>query len=253
MTHREQDPRGGQAGRADPIQPPSGVPPLPLMELEARILHEGQGLLVVHKPAGWPTSGRSLGDPDCLQYALIQRSGQMVWAVHQLDADTSGINVFVLEKALVPHWQQRLRSPNGEKTYLAIVDGRATFEQRTVDLPIGPLTEGGWGVSPTGKHALSHLRVRARGEDCSLLEVMIETGRTHQIRIHLAALGHPLIGEDWYGEPGLRRHHRQALHAWKLRFADGEQPAAFDCPLPEDLQRLADQLGLGQVPNEFPG
>lgn len=219
--------------------------------LTARILHERGGLLVIDKPPGLPTSGRTLEDPDSLQFGLIQHFGEMVWAVHQLDADTSGINIFVREKRLVPHWQGRMRYPNGTKTYLAIVHGAVEFEQRRIDAPIGVLAEEPTrqlGLVADGKRAVSEVSVLCRGANASLLEVRIETGRTHQIRIHLASLGHPLIGEGWYREPKCELHPRQALHAWRAEFADEEEPRRLECPPPSDLTELMESLDLAREP-----
>lgn len=238
-TQPEKDSRSTAAGDRRPPYPPQA--------LEERILVEQNGVLILDKPPGWPTSGKDLEDPDCLQYALIQRHGGMVWAVHQLDADTSGVNVFVLEKRLVPVWQERLRFPVARKTYLALVHGVVPFEGRRIDLPVGPVEGGSLGVTPGGKRAVSVARVRGRGQDCTLLEVLLETGRTHQIRIHLAHLGHPLIGEDWYGGPRPREHVRQALHAWRVEFADGSESQEVRAPLAEDLVQLGRRLGI-----EFP-
>lgn len=214
-------------------------------ELERRVLHDASGLLVVDKPPGLPTSGRNLDDPDCLQHALIKRHGDMVWAVHQLDADTSGLNVFVSDKRLVAIWKDRMAFPNGRKTYQAIVHGRASFEAKRIDSPIGvvstdPVRE--LGVTDGGKRAVTEVRCLARGADASLLEVQIETGRTHQIRIHLASIGHPVIGDDWYGGRESSAHPRQALHAWRLEFRDGEPNPSFECGLPEDMLGLAAQV-----------
>ncbi len=229
------------ASRTAVWKPGDAYPP---EALEARLLLERDGVLAVDKPAGLPTSGRNLDDPDCLQFALMRRYGQMVWAVHQLDADTSGINLFVMEKALVPIWQRRLQFPNARKLYLAIVEGIVSFQEKRIELPIGPVDPGGLGVTACGKHAVTHVGVRGHGRDCSLVEVMIETGRTHQIRIHLAHLGHPLVGEDWYAPNRPRRHDRQALHAWKLGVAEAQEPTSLVCPRPPDFVDLAERLGL---------
>jgi 23S rRNA-/tRNA-specific pseudouridylate synthase len=219
----------------------------PVAALGDRILYESSGVLAIDKPAGLPTSGKHLEDPDCLQFALMQRHNQMVWAVHQLDADTSGINFFALEKPLVPMWQGRLQYPNARKVYLAIVEGQVAFDNKRVELPIGPASERGLGVCEEGKRAVTEIRLRAHGQDCSLLEVMIETGRTHQIRIHLAHLGHPLVGEDWYAPDRPRRHSRQALHAWNVSFGDEREPRSLSCTVPRDLVELAEHLGLETV------
>lgn len=216
-------------------------------ELERRILCEREGLLAVDKPWGLPSTGRRLDDPDCLQFALMQRYGEMVWAVHQLDADTSGVNLFVRTKALVPLWQRRMRHPNGEKTYLAIVHGRVGLDEQRIEAPIGVLREKPsrqLGVTDDGQRAVTHLRVLDRTADASLLRVRIETGRTHQIRIHLASIGHPLYGEDWYCAAACREHPRQVLHAWRLSFADAGEPRSIESPWPEDLRALTEHLQL---------
>jgi 23S rRNA-/tRNA-specific pseudouridylate synthase len=223
----------------DPFLPNS---PLDHAELERRILFEREGVIVVDKPWGLPSSGRSLEDPDSLQFALMQRHGEMVWAVHQLDADTSGINIFVRKKPLVPQWQKRMLFPNGRKTYLAMVHGRVEFDARRIEEPIGVVSEQPTrqlGLRTDGQRAVTVVQVLSRGDDSSLLRVNIETGRTHQIRIHLSALGHPLLGEDWYRAPKSTTHVRQALHAWRMEFADGGAPAGFHCPLAADLKALA--------------
>ena len=229
---------------------PPGVP-LDPAELERRVLYERDGVIVIDKPWGVPTSGRDLEDPDSLQFALLARHGEMVWAVHQLDADTSGINIFVREKRLVPEWQKRMLFPNGKKTYLAMVHGRVEFDARRIEDAIGVLSElptRQLGLRADGQRCATVVQVLSRGEDSSLLRVNIETGRTHQIRIHLSSLGHPLLGEDWYREAKSTAHVRQALHAWRMEFADEASPAGFRCPLPADLVGLAAACGL-----ELPG
>lgn len=229
------------------------------------ILFRGDGLVAVDKPAGLPSTGRDLDDPDCLQSWLGDQIGRMVWAVHQLDADTSGVLLFVERKGLVAEVARRLRHPGSRKVYLAICHGVPAFDRSTVDAPIGevassppPPTSGRattsssaprspraqrLGVTPTGRAARSRIVVLDRAEDAALLEVTIATGRTHQIRIHLAHLGHPLVGEPIYRDPPSRIHLRHALHASTLVLG-GSPRQVFHVPLPEDLVRLARKLGL---------
>ncbi len=216
-------------------------------ELDRRTLWGQGGVLVMDKPWGIPSTGRTLDDPDSLQFALMHKLDCKVWAIHQLDADTSGINVFVTEKALVPRWKERMRFPNGTKTYLAGVHGLVDFEHLRVEAPIGLLQETPsrvLGVHADGQRAVSMIRRVALGRACSLLEVQIETGRTHQIRVHLASLGHPLLGEEWYCTPPSTAHIRQALHASRVDFDDEQTPHEFQCPLPEDLLLLFQEHGL---------
>jgi 23S rRNA pseudouridine1911/1915/1917 synthase len=214
------------------------------LELMSRIVIERDGLLVIDKPPDLPTSGRDLSDPDCLQHGLIARHGGMVWAVHQLDADTSGVNVFATRKALVPVLQRRMRSPAGTKTYLALVHGVPSWDERRCDAPLGLVDARSLGVHPDGKSASSVFEVLDRTAEHALIQGHLLTGRTHQLRIHLAHLGHPLVGEEWYRDPPCTRHPRQALHAWRVILGPGPEPCTLTVPLAPDLVSLAAELGL---------
>ncbi|MFT5432611.1 MAG: 23S rRNA pseudouridine1911/1915/1917 synthase [Myxococcota bacterium] len=209
-------------------------------DIDARIVLERDGLLVMDKPSGMPTSGRRLTDTDCLQYWLMQRHGGMVWAVHQLDADTTGINLFVTEKHLVSHYHERLGHQETRKEYLAMVHGAPDWDERAVDAPIGMLDMQNLGVTASGRTAFSTFRVLSRGPQSALVVARIRTGRTHQIRIHLSHLGHPVIGEEWYRDAPCTRHPRQALHAWRLDM-DGLN---VSIPPASDLVALAESEGL---------
>ena len=225
-----------------------------LFPIEKLIIFEGGGLTVINKPPGLPSTGRSLEDSNCAQYLLMARARRMVWAVHQIDADTSGLLVFTTKRALVPIYQQRLLTPNGRKTYLAICHGSPDWEERIVDAPIGDYRERGeyrYGVHPSGKVAKTRFRIRARAGAYCLMTAELFTGRTHQIRVHLQHEGLSLVGENRYREPVCREHHRQALHAWRLRFADGQQPTGFDAPLAPDLCDLAARFGLEVNPEDW--
>ena len=218
-------------------------------DLDSRILFETDEIVVVDKPWGVPSTGRQLDDPDSLQHVLMQRYGGMTWAVHQLDADTSGLNVFAKVRKAVPRWQARMRYPSGEKIYVAIVHGEVAADQ-VIDAPIGIVATEPTrclGITPDGRRALTRVEVVARRDGFSILRLRIETGRTHQIRIHCSSIGHPLVGERWYREEKCHRHARQALHAADLRFDDGDKPAALHCPLASDLVELLRSLGFGTL------
>ncbi len=210
------------------------------------IVRDAAGVVVIDKPSGLPSTGLSLDDPDCAQWQLERTRRRRVWAAHQLDADTSGLNVFVERRSLVPVWQERLRWPNATKTYLAIVHGTPGSDHFSVDAPIGPLDSTGrrLGVSSRGRVAQTDFAVLARSGAFALLTAVLRTGRTHQVRIHLAHAGHPLVGEEWYRDPPCALHGRQALHAWRLDFADALEPTALRAPLAPDLVALAERLGL---------
>lgn len=214
----------------------------PFGDLESRILYEKSGLLVINKPHDIPTSGKSLDDDDALQFWLMQRHGGMVWAVHQLDADTTGVNLFVTKKKLVAIYQKALADSASEKRYLAIVHGIPQWSEVICREPIGKVDDRSMGISAQGKSAESSFRLLSKSNEFSLIEAHIKTGRTHQIRIHLSHLGLPLVGEEWYRNPPCLAHPRQALHACEIRLNSTEQ--VFQAPLAEDFIELADRLAL---------
>lgn len=222
-------------------------PPLPFPMLAAE-----DGVLVVDKPAGMSTSGRDLDEPGSAQWHLMQAHRRMIWAVHQLDRDTSGVNVFVRRRTLVAPWQQALAHPQTTKTYVAVADGpvpaalaAARDGWQLIDAPIGSLGADRWplGVTPTGRPARSRVRVLAASADTTLLLVRIETGRTHQVRIHLAHAGLTLLGEPHYGRPN-ERLSRHALHAWRLTLGAAWPQRTVEAPLPPDLRGALEAAGL---------
>ena len=218
-----------------------------------RLVHDDGRVIAVDKPAGLPSTGRDRDDPDSLEHRLAARLGRTVWAVHQLDADTSGVIVFVTRKSLVPIWAERLSSRSADKQYLAICHGRPAFDGLEVDAPIassgrsGPpywcIAPGG-GAAPKARTARSRLEVLDRTERHALIRVTLLTGRSHQARLHLAHVGHPLVGEKVYRTPPCTEHPRHALHAHAIRFRDGGTPSELIAALPADLRELAARLGL---------
>ncbi len=204
------------------------------------ILFREDGVVVVDKPAGLPSTGRNLADPRSVQ-AWLQRElrREAVWAVHQLDEDTSGLNLFVTRKSLVAPWGERLAA--GGKTYLAIVHGRA--RAGVVDAPIGTRMAGRKSfpaIARSGRPATTAIEVLDSTEAASLVAAKPRTGRTHQVRLHLAHVGNPLFGERLHRQPPSDAHPRHALHAWRFEL-DG---ATFESPIPDDLRALAASLSL---------
>ncbi|MDQ8185750.1 RluA family pseudouridine synthase [Pelagicoccus sp. SDUM812002] len=219
------------------------------LDIAPFILAQHGDLIVLNKPFDWPTTGRSLDDDDCVQYHLINHFGQMVWAVHQLDADTSGVCLFSLDKQLVTDLQALWRDPAMLKDYLCIVKGEPAWDIIDERSPIGKVDERSLGVTPIGKTAHTSFLVLDRRNGFSLIQAKLYTGRTHQIRIHLSHLGHPLIGEEWYTDLPCTVHLRQALHAARIQFPDAAPipEKEFSAPLADDLQDLARRLDL-QLP-----
>ena len=212
------------------------------MELDDHILLEEDGLILLNKPAGLPSTGATLEAPGNLQHELMQRYRRMIWAVHQLDRDTSGLNVFVRRKALVQEWTARMK--RGQKHYLALCHGVVAPDHQVVDEPLGWIAaRRRRGITAEGTPARSELRVLGRGEEATLLQVILHTGRSHQVRLHLEHLGHPLLGEDRYREPPSQAAPRQMLHAWRLEL-DGR---TLEAPLPADFEATARAFALADA------
>ena len=210
-----------------------------------RVVHETERWIAVCKSAGLPSTGLNLRDPYCLQHILITDRKQHLWAAHQLDADTSGVILFTPHKEEVALLKKSLESPQTEKRYLALCQGLPDFDEHVVTVPIGPLdSPRGWGVTEQGKSAKSLVRVLGRGKDASLVQVTILTGRTHQIRVHMEHLGHPLIGEHWYSNPPCNRHDRQALHALECRLWWRQSLHLLVAEPLEDFVACSQKLGL---------
>ena len=203
------------------------------------ILLEEDGLILINKPAGVPTAGDTLEQPGSIQYELMQSYRRMIWAVHQLDKDTSGLNVFVRRKALVQTWTELLK--RGQKEYLVMCHGTLA-STLVVDAPTDWIPEKRQrGVIESGKPSKTEFRVLDTHGGFSLLAAKLHTGRTHQIRVHLEHTGHPLVGEQRYIEAPCGIAPRQMLHAWRLDVPEHTLPAA---PLPDDFAATCQELGL---------
>lgn len=213
------------------------------MNIVDHIIYERDGVVVVNKPAGITTAGVDLDDPECVQWHVMQHYGEMVWAVHQIDKLTTGLNVFVRSKPQVPVWQERMRHPIARKDYLAICHGDPGDSPLRIDAPIGMRDDGLWGITDDGKKSITIVERLTTNGDASLLRCRIKTGRTNQIRVHLAEHGFTLFGENRYlpVDDGFGRH---ALHAWRAKFATREEPWEFRAPLPSDMLGLCDTLNL---------
>jgi 23S rRNA pseudouridine1911/1915/1917 synthase len=167
--------------------------------------------------------------------------------VHRLDRDTSGLMVVARTPAALGHLRRQFKARTVKKTYLALVFGRPDAPKGIIDVPLGrdPRQRQKFAPRPDGKPARTHYRLCEAFGQYSLLEIDLETGRTHQIRVHLAWLGCPVVGDTIYGRKknslGLNR---QFLHAWRLRF---EHPCTgkllqLEAPLPESLQSALNRL-----------
>ena len=230
-------------------------PPAPL-ELEPepiplRIVYEDADLLVVDKQPGLavhPSPGHSRHTlvhavlahcPDLSGIGGVLRPG----IVHRLDKDTSGLIIVAKHDAAHVSLARQLKERKVEKTYLALVEGRITPPKGVIEAPIArdPRRRKRMAVVDGGRDARTRYRVLREVAGRSLVEVRPETGRTHQIRVHLAAIGHPIVGDPLYGKRSLGR---QFLHAQRLAFRHprtGER-LELEAPLAEDLRRALAEL-----------
>jgi 23S rRNA pseudouridine955/2504/2580 synthase len=224
---------------------------------EFPVLFEDEHLLAVDKPSGVAVhggSGVSFGVIEQLRRA--RPTAKLLELVHRLDRETSGILLVAKKRPALTKLQDQFRERETGKTYLALVSGAWPANRKVIDLPLHKYlqADGERRVKvvakddPDGMRAITLVKVARKLKDFSLLEVTIKTGRTHQIRVHLAASGHPIAGDDKYGDfelnRGLARHglKRMFLHAWRLQFthpASGER-ITLEAPLPPELQHFLD-------------
>ena len=211
------------------------------VELPLSVLYEDEDLLVVDKPPKLATHP-SLGNHGATlagAVAYYLRGREFVFRpVHRLDKDTSGAILLAKNAHSAGVLGEDLKKNQVVRTYLAILQGILPQKQGTVDAPIArvPGSVLARKVDPQGDNAITHYKVLAEGEGYSLVHLKLDTGRTHQIRVHMAHLGAPVAGDFLYGQEDDALG-RQALHSASIAFAHPitKQPIALRCPLPDDL------------------
>jgi 23S rRNA pseudouridine1911/1915/1917 synthase len=170
--------------------------------------------------------------------------------VHRLDRDTTGLLLLARDGETLRALQAELAARRIRREYVALVEGRPPARSGTIEAPIGrdPRARTRMAVGGAGaREARTHFTLELALAESSLLRVRLETGRTHQIRVHMRAIGHPVCGDPEYGTAGLYGLERQFLHAAHIAFAhpaSGER-LAFDSPLPADLQAALERAGAG--------
>ena len=231
---------------------------------QLRVVHENARLLVIDKPAGLLTIATAT-ERDRTAYRLLSdrlaeserdrtpSAVKKLFIVHRLDRETSGLLVFAKTEAVKHALQEQFKAQTVERLYVAIVEGRVRDESGTLRMRLHE--DSGLRVrvarGEEGRDATTHYRVVSRGPDTTCLEVRLETGRRGQIRAHLAAFGHPIIGDSAYGS---RRDpvRRVCLHASRLGFLDDGAPVRFDCPAPTSFGRRMEQPPAPTVPPTSP-
>lgn len=258
-----------KAGDAVSVQWPEPTPSvMPPEAMDLNILYEDAHLLVLDKPAGLvvhPAAGHHTGTlvngllhhcHDLSGIGGVLRPG----IVHRLDKDTSGLMIVAKTDAVHRALSDQFKARQVKKTYQAVAYGNIDEENGSIDLPIGrhPVERQKMStLSRRGKEAITRWAVRERYGVATLLDVMIETGRTHQIRVHFHAIHHPVVGDPVYGKAlalqgsryrdsreALKKMGRQALHAKVLRFYHPVRQVEleFSSSLPADMAMLCDAL-----------
>lgn len=224
----------------------SGTPPIRFRD---------EHLLVVDKPAGLvvhPAKGHREGTLSQVLGGLAgggdpERAG----IVHRLDRDTSGLLVVARTEEAHAGLQSALRRRELEREYLALVEGRPPSRTGTIEAPIGRHPRVRTRMAVGGnfpRMARTHFALEEAMPGCSLLRVRLDTGRTHQIRVHMQSIGHPVCGDPEYGSPGVFGLERQFLHAARLRFPHPVTGEAIEVssPLPEDLVQALERARAGE-------
>jgi 23S rRNA pseudouridine1911/1915/1917 synthase len=241
------------------------LPDRPTTTIEAEdiplaVVYEDADVLVIDKPAGLvthPSPGRTGGT---LVNALLNRAPQSEYGgvagadrpgiVHRLDRDTSGLIVVARNDHAQAALMAQLKARRVKKTYLALVERSPAAEVGRIEAPIGrdPRQFSRMAVLPSGRPSTTGYRVRERLPGWTLLEVDLMTGRTHQIRVHLASIGHPVAGDPVYATGSARRGPegltRLFLHSWRIEFASvsSEKLIRAEAPLPAELESVLDGL-----------
>jgi RluA family pseudouridine synthase len=210
--------------------------------VKLHILYEDAALIVIDKPPGLVVQRRMFEPDEPFLHDLVQRHTSPAFLMQRLDRGTSGVILFSKRADVNARLTRQFQQKRIRKTYLAICEGEL-WEPQTIDMPIarvGPIT---FAVRDHGKRAVTHVAPLAHSKAGSVVEIALETGRTHQIRVHLSALGHPLAGDWLYGE---RNAARPMLHAAELEMM---HPSAgrllrIAAPVPDDFRAEADRRGL---------
>ncbi|MCY4037784.1 MAG: RluA family pseudouridine synthase [bacterium] len=249
----------------DPVVPQAALEPDRSIELD--VIHADEQVIVVNKPAGLVTHPGSGNAAGTMVNGLLARFPEIAEAgdperpgiVHRLDRGTSGLLVVARTHAGYQALTAALSRREVHRGYVALVSGLPADERGVIDAPVGRSNRHPtkMAVRADGRPARTHYQVTARmaagsgpsgAFDTACLELRLETGRTHQIRVHLAAIGHPVLGDELYGGPAAPGISRPALHARTLGFehpGTGE-PLRFEAEPPEDFARLYRLLGASR-------
>ena len=225
-------------------------------EISLEVLYEDNDIIVVNKPKGMVVHPAN-GNPDgtlvnaimsICKDSLSGIGGEIrPGIVHRLDKDTSGALIVAKNDKSHIKMSEQIKNHEVEKTYIALVKGFVKENEATIDMPIGRSLKDRkkMAVRKEGKNAVTHFKVIERFPNYTLLEVKIETGRTHQIRVHLSEIGYPIVGDEVYSNGKNEWNiHGQCLHAKSLKFKHPitEKEMCIEAPIPEYFQNIIKEL-----------
>lgn len=220
---------------------------IPPVDLPFPVIYEDEDILVINKPADMPIHPslnnyeNTLGNA-AAYYFSKQKKPFVFRCINRLDRDTTGLTILAKHMVSCSILQNDMTKRKINREYLAIVEGYFEKEEGTVDAPIG--RKEGSTIErmvdyEKGEQAVTHYRILEQKEDLALVALRLETGRTHQIRVHMTHIGHPLVGDFLYN-PSSKRMLRQALHAWHLTFLHPitQKEMKLEAPFPADMKAL---------------
>jgi RluA family pseudouridine synthase len=210
--------------------------------MSLRILYEDGALIFVDKPPGLVVQRRMFEPDEPWLHDLVQRHTSPAFLLQRLDRGTSGVMFFSKRADVNARLTRQFAQRRIRKTYLAICEGELA-EPRVIDAPIARVGAIRFGVRDHGKRAVTRVRPMASSPSGSVLEVALETGRTHQIRVHLSAIGHPLAGDWLYGTDTAARPMLHAAEVAMTHPLTGEA-LTIEAPLPDDFREEAARRGL---------
>jgi 23S rRNA pseudouridine955/2504/2580 synthase len=223
-----------------------------MSRVEDAIVHEDRDFLVLNKPSGVASHGGSGISFGAIELLRAARPKDTLELVHRLDRDTSGVLVFSRRRSALTALQAVIREGRATKHYMALLQGQLAKPRITINEPLRKsILQGGERmvrVDSAGKASVSHLIQLQPFAQATLCEVSIETGRTHQIRVHAAHIGHAVAGDEKYGERVFNQSMRDLglkrlfLHAMRFEFEIGDRNHAFSAPMPDDLRSVISAL-----------
>lgn len=231
------------------LQDDDDQPVIP-QDIPLDIVFEDEHILVVNKPSNMLVHPLSYHVLNTLANGVIyhwqlQGHNNKFRSVSRLDKDTSGLILIAKSSYICHQLSGQMKNSICRREYLAVVHNRITMDSGIIDFPIGRPDANSlvFGVTPQGKEAVTHFTVIQRFAGGSLVKLRLETGRTHQIRVHMRHFGHPLMGDDLYGG-SLDLIQRQALHSWRLEFCHPvtKEHIRLEAPLPADMTSLIQKL-----------